>query len=149
MQNTWIKKSHEWVSFPSSKAICSVTLGPRFPPCFSAQRWSALSLGKMIHETFLVWSAPHWAVGQRGFIPLWCPGMRHCRSSGFIPYLRRPLSLCERDFVLRCLHCCSPFLDGLLSLHGLLRLNKRALFLCQNSPSWRFLKSQAAAFVKR
>lgn len=85
---------------------------------------------------------------EHGLIPLWCPGMRHWRSTKFIPCLHYPLSLCERDFVLRCLHCCSPFLDGLLSLYGLLRLNKRALFLCQNTPSWRFLKSQAAAFVK-
>lgn len=141
LQNTWIKKSSEWVSFPSLKDICSTTLGPRFPPCFSAQRWSALSLEKMSHGTF--W----WGVHPTG--PWGSVGSSLCGAQGWgTGGAQGSFPVCERDFVLRCLPCCPPFLDGLLSLDGLPRLNKPALFLCQNTPSWRVLKSQAAAFVK-
>lgn len=101
LQNTWIKKSSKWVSFPSLKVICSLTLGPRFPPCFSAQKWNALPLGKRI----LVWSAPHWAMGQRGFIPLWCPGLRHCRSTEFILFYFILFPGCTAH---------SPFVKGIL-----------------------------------
>lgn len=75
LQNTWIKKSFEWVSFPSLKVICSMTLGPRFPPCFSAQRWSALSLRKMIHETS--WSVVH-PTGPWGSVV-----SSHCGAQGW------------------------------------------------------------------
>lgn len=114
LQNTWIKKGSKWISFPSLKVICSITLAPRFPFCLFAQkRQHTLSLGQTDSWNLLVSSAHNWAMGQqihcskcgcshRSWFSMphrWClPGLRHCRSAGFSPCLHWPALPLWEDF---------------------------------------------------